>query len=118
MVAEETELTRLMSKINTSALATRTSHLREGIACSVPILQYDRPKTHTFIGGMDYHVDVRFKDGVKGIARMRRFNSFSPPHILRGYIVKSEVETMQFLPPGCLALPSRTQATMLGLAIY
>lgn len=49
------------------------------------------------MGGMNYHIDILFEDGVKWIARVRRINGTSPPPVLRDYIVKSEVATLQFL---------------------
>ena len=49
------------------------------------------------MGGMNYHIDIRFDDGVKWIARIRRFNATSPPPELRDYIIQSEVATLKFL---------------------
>lgn len=49
------------------------------------------------MGGMNYHVELSFDDGVKWIARIRRFNATSPPIALRDYIVQSEVATLKFL---------------------
>lgn len=46
---------------------------------------------------MNYHVQVRFDDGVTWIARVRRFNATSPPRALRDYIIQSEVATLMFL---------------------
>lgn len=49
------------------------------------------------MGGINYHIEVGFDDGVKWIARIRRFNATSPPPSLRDYIVQSEVATLKFL---------------------
>ena len=49
------------------------------------------------MGGMNYHIEMTFEDGVKWIARIRRSNATSPPPELRDYIVKSEVATLKFL---------------------
>lgn len=49
------------------------------------------------MGGMNYHVELSFDDGVKWLARVRRFNATSPPATLRDYIVQSEVATLKFL---------------------
>lgn len=49
------------------------------------------------MGGMNYHIEVRFEDGVVWIARIRRFNASSPPAALRDYIIQSEVATLMFL---------------------
>ncbi|KAI0845992.1 hypothetical protein F5Y00DRAFT_254938 [Daldinia vernicosa] len=95
--AEADELKVLIKKINTSALAARASHLREGIPCSILPLQYDRATRSSVMGGMNYHIEVCFDDGIKWIARVRRFNATSPPAVLRDYIVQSEVATLKFL---------------------
>ncbi|TDZ34318.1 hypothetical protein C8035_v010720 [Colletotrichum spinosum] len=49
------------------------------------------------MGGMNYHIEIRFDDGVEWIARIRSFNATSPPARLRDYIIQSEVATLQFL---------------------
>jgi hypothetical protein len=49
------------------------------------------------MGGMNYHNEVRFDDGVTWLARVRRFNATSPPPPLRDYIIRSEVATLMFL---------------------
>ncbi|KAI4870544.1 kinase-like domain-containing protein [Hypoxylon rubiginosum] len=95
--AEADEITELIKRIDTSALAARASHLREGMPCSIPPLRYDRTTRSSVMGGMNYHIEVCFDDGVKWIARIRRFNATSPPPALRDYIVQSEVATLKFL---------------------
>ncbi|KAI5859849.1 hypothetical protein GGS23DRAFT_264210 [Durotheca rogersii] len=103
--AEADELTRLIEKINTPALATRASHLRQGIPCSVPPLRYDRAARSSVMGGMNYHIEIRFSDGVQWIARVRRFNATSPPAGLRDYIIQSEVATLKFLERTSIPAP-------------
>jgi len=49
------------------------------------------------MGGMNYHVEVCFDDGIKWIARIRRVNATSPPAVLRDYLIQSEVATLKFL---------------------
>ncbi|KAI1472459.1 uncharacterized protein F4812DRAFT_408975 [Daldinia caldariorum] len=49
------------------------------------------------MGGMNYHIEICFDDGIKWIARVRRFNATSPPEALRDYIVQSEVATLKLL---------------------
>lgn len=93
-LAREGELIELISKINTDALEARASRLRQGIRCSIPPLGYGRD---SMMGGMNYHFDVRFDDGVTWIARVRRFNATSPPAALRDYTIQSEVATLSFL---------------------
>ncbi|KAG5817964.1 hypothetical protein H9Q74_010093 [Fusarium xylarioides] len=95
--AERRELTNLIDTIDTRALEARASHLRQGIPCSIPPLQYDRATRSSVMGGMNYHIEVRFDDGITWIARIRRFNATSPPTALRDYILRSEVATLMFL---------------------
>ena len=91
------ELTKLIETINTPALEARASQLRQGIPCSVPPLRYDKATRSSVMGGMNYHIEVRFHDGVVWLARVRRFNATSPPPALRDYIIRSEVATLMFL---------------------
>jgi hypothetical protein len=95
--AEESELSHLIAKIDTKALSARASFLRQGVQCSVPALGYDRATRSSVMGGMNYHIELCFEDGVKWITRIRRFNATSPPSSLRDYIVRSEVATLKFL---------------------
>lgn len=78
-----------MEKINIHALRARASHLRQGIPCSTPPLEHDRATRSSVMGGMNYHVEVRFDDGIVWIARIRRFNATSPPSALRDFIIQS-----------------------------
>ncbi|OAA37909.1 Protein kinase-like domain protein [Metarhizium rileyi] len=95
--AEERELTDLIMKVNTRALEARASYLRQGVPCSIPTLKYNRETRSSVMGGMNYHIEVRFEDGVVWIARIRRRNATSPPAALRDYIIQSEVATLMFL---------------------
>ncbi|KAI1334819.1 hypothetical protein F5Y15DRAFT_409415 [Xylariaceae sp. FL0016] len=95
--AERSEVTNLIRKINTRALETRASYLRHGVPCSIPPVQYDKTTQSSVIRGRNYHIEVCFDDGVKWIARIRRFNATSPPAVLRDNIVRSEVATLKFL---------------------
>jgi hypothetical protein len=49
------------------------------------------------MGGMNYHIEISFDDGVSWLARIRRFNATSPPLELRNYIMHSEIATLKFL---------------------
>lgn len=49
------------------------------------------------MGGMNYHIEISFKDGVCWLARVRRFNVTSPPLELQNYIMRSEIATLEFL---------------------
>lgn len=95
--AEAVELELLIKSIDTSALASRASELRGGIPCSIPPLHYDRATRSSVMGGMNYHIEVTFDDGVQWLARVRRSNATSPPPELRDYIVRSEMATLKFL---------------------
>lgn len=96
--AEKDEITRLVGKIDVSALISRASALRGGLPCSVPHnLQYDRSTRSSVMGGMNYHVEILFDDGITWLARIRRSNATSPPAELRDFILRSEVSTLQFL---------------------
>ncbi|KAJ6442415.1 parp domain-containing protein [Purpureocillium lavendulum] len=103
--AEARELATLIGKIDTDALAARASRLRNGVACTVARLQYDAKTRSSVMGGMNYHIELRFKDGVVWIARIRRFNATSPPAPLRDYIVRSEVATLRFLEQTAVPAP-------------
>lgn len=93
--AEKRELLELIQRIDVSALVARASHLRQGIPCSTPKLDYEGAQR--VMGGMNYHVELTFDDGVKWIVRIRRFNITSPPAVLRDHIFQSEVATLKFL---------------------
>lgn len=96
--AERKEINRLLRSLNLSALLSRASYLRNGIACSSPqSLMYDRSVRSSVMGGMNYHIEILFDDGVRWLARIRRFNATSPPADLRDYIMRCEVATLQFL---------------------
>ncbi|VTO89520.1 unnamed protein product [Fusarium graminearum] len=99
------ELRNLIDKIDTRALEARASHLRHGIPCSIPSLQYNRATRTSVMGGMNYHIDVRFDDGIIWIARIRRINATSPPPALRDYILRSEVATLLFLDKTAIPAP-------------
>ncbi|GKZ30910.1 hypothetical protein AbraIFM66950_010647 [Aspergillus brasiliensis] len=96
--AEKREITKLLDSLNLSALLERASYLRDGIACSSPQpLVYDRSARSSVMGGMNYHIEILFADGVRWLARIRRSNATSPPPDLRDYIMRSEVATLQLL---------------------
>ena len=49
------------------------------------------------MGGMNYHIEIEFEDGIRWLARIRRSNATSPPSDLKEYIMRSEVATLQFI---------------------
>ncbi|KAI9785079.1 MAG: hypothetical protein M1835_003403, partial [Candelina submexicana] len=66
--AQKKELETLFQKINKEALAARASELQNGIGCSIPAFEYDRTRRSSVMGGMNYHVDIVFEDGVVWLA--------------------------------------------------
>lgn len=57
------------------------------------------------MGGMNYHIEGQFEDGISWLARIRRSNATSPPPDLQGYIMRSEVVTLQFLSKTTVPAP-------------
>lgn len=104
--AEKQEIERLFSNINVPALIERASFLRDGNSCKVPPLSYDRTTRSSVMGGMNYHVEVQFEDGVVWLARIRRFNATSPPSQVRDAIFSSEVATLRFLKQTKVPVPA------------
>lgn len=91
-------MTALLSTVNVSALLAQASFWRNGVSCTTPQpLQYDRSTRSSVVGGMNYHIEIQFEDGISWLARIRRVNATSPPPDLRAYIMHSEVATLQFL---------------------
>ncbi|EEH10611.1 conserved hypothetical protein [Histoplasma capsulatum G186AR] len=104
--AEQKEMAILLSKVNVSALLSRASSLRDGVPCSLTRpLQYDRSARSSVMGGMNYHIEIQFQDGLSWLARIRRLNATSPPPDLRAYIMCSEVATLQFLSKTKIPVP-------------
>ena len=102
---EKREIEALFRRINKEALASRASSLQDGVRCSVPAFEYDRGKRSSVMGGMNYHIDILFEDGVVWLARVRRFNATSPPPALRDDIFQSEFATMKFLEKVAMPTP-------------
>ncbi|KAE8379592.1 hypothetical protein BDV26DRAFT_163268 [Aspergillus bertholletiae] len=96
--AERKEITRLLDKVNVSALLSQASSLRDGIPCCITqSLQYDRSMRSSVMDGMNYHIEIRLEDGINWLLRIQRLNATSLPEDLRAYIMRSEVATLQFL---------------------
>lgn len=57
------------------------------------------------MGGMNYHIEISFEDGISWLARIRRSNATSPPPELRNYILGSEVSTLKFLSKTKVPVP-------------
>lgn len=56
-------------------------------------------------GGMNYHIEISFDDGISWLARIRRSNATSPLAELRDYILRSEVATLYFLSETQVPVP-------------
>ncbi|KAL3468070.1 hypothetical protein BJX64DRAFT_282954 [Aspergillus heterothallicus] len=85
--AEQREISRLLEPLNLSAhLSTcpRTSREQAIYEAALPAARHNL-------------LYILFVDGVRWIARIRRFNATSPPPDLRDYIMRSEVATLQLL---------------------
>lgn len=95
--AEDDELRELVTRIDTDTLTAHASSLRNGIPCTTPTLLHSGKERNRVMGGMNYHLEVTFEDGVTWLARIRRSNASSPPAALRDYIIESEVATLRFL---------------------
>lgn len=95
--SEQHEIEDLIKTINLQALAERASSLRKGMPCVVPTLNYDLATRSTVMGGMNFHIDLTFSDGVDWIARIRRANATSPPPRIRDAIFAGEVATLKLL---------------------
>ncbi|KAL4968771.1 uncharacterized protein BDV14DRAFT_196588 [Aspergillus stella-maris] len=54
-------------------------------------------QSSTFMGGMNYHIDINFEDGTIWLARIRRRDATTPPLDLQRYILRSEIAILQFL---------------------
>lgn len=96
---------KLIQKINIDALTSRARELRQGKSCFAPNFNYDSTKRSLVMGGMNYHIEIVFEDGVRWLARIRRFNVTSPPPELRDYIMKSEVATLKHLETTAVPAP-------------
>ncbi|KAJ3474620.1 hypothetical protein NLG97_g9761 [Lecanicillium saksenae] len=102
--AEDDEFGALCSRINVEALKSRASALRNGIECSIEPIQHDLERRSN-MGGMNYHIQIRFEDGGVWFARIRRLKATSPPPVVRDYILKSEVATLMFLETTAVPAP-------------
>lgn len=90
-------MAELIRKIDTKALEERATYLRLGMPCSIPPLRYHKSMLSSVMGGMNYHIVVRFEDGVVWLARIRRLNATTPPPAVRDRSIESEVATLLFL---------------------
>lgn len=57
------------------------------------------------MGGMHYHIELLFDDGISCLAQIRRFNVTSLPAELRDYIPCRDVVTRQFLNETPIPVP-------------
>ncbi len=95
--AVEYELADFPQDVNLNALVARASALREGIPCSVATPNLDKTALASEMGNVNYHIELRFEDGVNWIARIKRRNASIPPAAVREYMIRSEAATYRFL---------------------
>ena len=93
------------AKLNLELLKARATKIRQGMPCHIDPPRFEESTRWSVMGGMNHHVEIRFEDGVKWLARIRRFNATSPPSELRDHILRSEVATMKFLEQTSVPAP-------------
>ncbi|KZT06134.1 uncharacterized protein LAESUDRAFT_680190 [Laetiporus sulphureus 93-53] len=103
--AEREEINTLIARINIGALTARASALRGGIPCTVPPLAYEPDALLKTMGGINYHVNVEFEDGVAWFCRIRRRNASSHPVELQNHGLLSEAATLRFLATTSVPVP-------------
>ncbi|KAI9757506.1 MAG: hypothetical protein M4579_003419 [Chaenotheca gracillima] len=92
------ELQSFLATIDLEALARRASAVRgDRIACAVATPNFDKDSLSSAMGNVNYHVELRFDDGVCWIARIKRQNASTPPAPVRDYMIQSEAATYSFL---------------------
>ncbi|GBE88091.1 hypothetical protein SCP_1203200 [Sparassis crispa] len=57
------------------------------------------------MGGMNYHVNIIFEDGVVWLCRIRRRDVSSPPTVLQNRILLSEAATLRYLSTTSVPVP-------------
>lgn len=103
--ATRVEVDRLIASVNTEALCSRASALRNGVPCTVPVLTSKPGGLRTLMGGMNYHIPITFANGEEWMCRIRRSNASSPPQELQDRILLSEVATLRFLSSTKVPVP-------------
>ncbi|TFK51545.1 hypothetical protein OE88DRAFT_1560816 [Heliocybe sulcata] len=103
--ALQQEISSLLSSFQPDALQARASELRGGIPCTLEGATYDSAYVRLALGGMNYHLNIRFQDDVYWICRLRRQNASSSPPQLQERIVLSEVATLQYLASAGIPVP-------------
>ncbi|KZT23994.1 hypothetical protein NEOLEDRAFT_1157085 [Neolentinus lepideus HHB14362 ss-1] len=103
--AEEHEIRSLLSSFHPEVLKTRASSLRGGIPCSLEGISYDPAYTRTAMGGMNYHINIQFEDGVSWICRLRRQKLGSSSAKLQQRIVLSEAASIKYLSNAGIPVP-------------
>ncbi|KKY19194.1 putative udp-n-acetylmuramate--l-alanine ligase [Phaeomoniella chlamydospora] len=66
------------------------------------------------MGGKNYHIEIVFEDGVRWLARIRRFTASSPPPKLRDYLIQSEIATLKCLEATAVPTPKLFDYTFEG----
>lgn len=97
MKQSQRELAALLRDLNLDALAASASALRTGIFCSAVTPIFDKNALASVMGNVNYHIELRFEDGISWIALIKRGNASTPPAAVREYMIRSEVATYHFL---------------------
>lgn len=104
--AKEAQLQTFLSGINTNALVSLASGLRDNIKCVLPAarpghgdtnLSIDPKLVSNQMGGQNCQLDIAFEDGVVWIARLRLDEPTALPLAAQEKIFASEVNTLRFL---------------------
>jgi hypothetical protein len=98
--ALQKELIGLLQTIDLTALAAKASKLRSGISCIIAapnLANLDKNGLSRMMGHVNFHLEIRFKDGVNWLARIKRKNAGTPPSAIASYLIQSEVATYRFL---------------------
>ena len=92
-----------LHQVNSTALISLATRLRNGISCTIPAL-VPNDQGHLGLqialrqtGGQNCNLDVYFEDGVVWLARIRLDDPLLPPKPTQEYIFLSEVSTLKQL---------------------
>lgn len=100
-----------LSQVNTTALVSLASRLRNGVPCTIPTLvpdsqgQLNIKAVSSQTGGQNCNLDVRFQDGTVWLARIRLDDPLLPPRSTQAYIFLSEVYTLKYLENAGIPAP-------------
>ncbi|KAF8245486.1 hypothetical protein K440DRAFT_655556 [Wilcoxina mikolae CBS 423.85] len=82
-----------------------SSDLRGGIVCTIATPSLDIETLRPGMGNVNFHIQLRFQDGVSWVARIKRNNVLKPLAAIVGYMIRSEVATYRFLENTAVPAP-------------